>query len=60
LQAFPWTEREVNQRLRTIMASAFEAVYGTSLKYGVHMRTAALVRAVARVAEFTQLRGIYP
>lgn len=60
LQAFPWTEHEVNDRLRKIMARAFEAVYETSLTYGVHMRTAALVRAVARVAEFTELRGIYP
>jgi glutamate dehydrogenase (NAD(P)+) len=42
------------------MARAFAAVYETSLTYGVHMRTGALVRAVARVAEFTELRGIYP
>ena len=60
LQAFPWTEQEVNDRLRKIMARSFEAVYETSRQYGVHMRTAALVRAVARVAEFTELRGIYP
>jgi glutamate dehydrogenase (NAD(P)+) len=60
LQAFPWTEHEVNERLRRIMNRAFDAVYGTSLKYGVHMRTAALVRAIDRVAEFTRLRGIYP
>jgi glutamate dehydrogenase (NAD(P)+) len=60
LQAFPWTEHEVNERLRRIMNRAFDAVYETSLKYGVHMRTAALVRAIDRVAEFTRLRGIYP
>jgi glutamate dehydrogenase (NAD(P)+) len=60
LQAFPWTEHEVNERLRRIMDQAFEAVYGTAQKYGVHMRTAALVRAIDRVAEFTRLRGIYP
>jgi glutamate dehydrogenase (NAD(P)+) len=60
LQAFPWTEHEVNERLRRIVNRAFDAVYGTSLKYGVHMRTAALVRAIDRVAEFTRLRGIYP
>ena len=60
LQAFPWTEHEVNERLRRIMNRAFDAVYGTSTKYGVHMRTAALVRAIDRVAEFTRLRGIYP
>ena len=60
LQAFPWTEHEVNERLRRIMKRAFDAVYSTSSKYGVHMRTAALVRGIDRVAEFTRLRGIYP
>src|SRR4051812_5726538 len=60
LQAFPWTEHEVNERLRRIMNRAFDAVVGTSTKYGVHMRTAALVRGIDRVAEFTRLRGIYP
>jgi glutamate dehydrogenase (NAD(P)+) len=60
LQAFPWTEHEVNERLRRIMNRSFDAVYGTATKYDVHMRTAALVRAIDRVAEFTRLRGIYP
>lgn len=60
LQAFPWTEEEVNERLRKIMARAFHAVYDTSQEHQVHMRTAALVRAIARVAEFTRLRGIFP
>jgi glutamate dehydrogenase (NAD(P)+) len=60
LQAFPWTEHEVNERLRRIMNRAFDAVYSTSKKYRVHMRTAALVRGIDRVAEFTRLRGIYP
>jgi glutamate dehydrogenase (NAD(P)+) len=60
LQAFPWTEHEVNERLRRIMNKSFAAAHGTSLKYGVHMRTAALVRAIDRVAEFTRVRGIYP
>ena len=60
LQAFPWTEQEVNDRLRKIMARAFLAVYESSERYHVHMRTGALVRAIARVAEFTRLRGIYP
>ena len=60
LQAFPWTEHEVNERLRRIMNRSFDAVFRTSIEYGVHMRTAALVRAIDRVAEFTRLRGIYP
>jgi len=60
LQAFPWTEHEVNERLRRIMNRSFEAVYATSIKFDVHMRTAALVRGINRVAEFTRVRGIYP
>ncbi len=60
LQAFPWTEQEVNERLRRIMARSFWAVHETAEHHRVHMRTAALVRAVSRVAEFTRLRGIYP
>jgi glutamate dehydrogenase (NAD(P)+) len=60
LQAFPWTEHEVNERLRQIMDKSFDAVYRKATTHNVHMRTAALVRAIDRVAEFTRLRGIYP
>jgi glutamate dehydrogenase (NAD(P)+) len=60
LQAFPWTESEVNERLRQIMSRAFHAVYQTANEHHVHMRTGALVRGIARVAEFTKLRGIFP
>jgi glutamate dehydrogenase (NAD(P)+) len=60
MQFFPWTEAMVNERLKTIMSESFHAVYAASQKYNVHMRTAALVRAIERVAEFTRLRGIYP
>jgi glutamate dehydrogenase (NAD(P)+) len=60
LQAFPWTEHEVNERLRRIMNKSFTSIYGTATKLNVHMRSAALVRAIDRVAEFTRLRGIYP
>jgi glutamate dehydrogenase (NAD(P)+) len=60
MQAFPWTEAMVNERLQQVMSESFAAVHAASKKYGVHMRTAALVRAIERVAGFTQLRGIYP
>jgi glutamate dehydrogenase (NAD(P)+) len=60
LQAFPWTEPEVNERLKRIMSRAFVAVSSTSEKYNVHMRTAALALAIQRVADFTRVRGIYP
>jgi glutamate dehydrogenase (NAD(P)+) len=60
LQAFPWTEEEVNERLRHIMTKAFRTVSDAAQKYHVHMRTAALCVAIRRVADFTQIRGIYP
>jgi glutamate dehydrogenase (NAD(P)+) len=60
MQAFPWTEEQVNERLKQIMSRAFASVYETSQKYRVHMRTAALIRAIERVADFTRMRGIYP
>ncbi|MDQ3656534.1 MAG: glutamate dehydrogenase, partial [Chloroflexota bacterium] len=60
LQAFPWSEEQVNERLRDIMQRSYVAVLETSKKYGVHMRTAALVRAIERVANFSRMRGIYP
>jgi glutamate dehydrogenase (NAD(P)+) len=60
LQAFPWTEEQVNDRLKQIMSDSFNAVYEASRTHRVNMRTGAMVYAVARVAEFTRLRGIYP
>jgi len=52
--------REVNERLRQVMQKSFAAVTQKSHENGVHMRTAALVHAIERVAEFTRVRGIYP
>jgi glutamate dehydrogenase (NAD(P)+) len=60
LQAFPWTEVEVNERLKRIMQRSFHTVYTAAQQYGVHMRTAALAVAIQRVADFTRVRGIYP
>jgi glutamate dehydrogenase (NAD(P)+) len=60
MQWYPWTLEEVNLRLQTIMQNAFKAIHATAMEHGVNMRTAALVRAIDRVAEFTRLRGIFP
>jgi glutamate dehydrogenase (NAD(P)+) len=60
LQAFPWSEEQVNERLRDIMQRSYLSILETSRKYGVHMRTAALVRAIDRIADFSRTRGIYP
>lgn len=60
MQAFPWTETQVNERLRLIMARSYAAMRDTSQKHDVPFRTGAMLRAIERVAEFTRLRGVYP
>jgi len=60
MQSFFWTEARINESLREIMDHAFESVYAMSQRHSVHMRTAAYMVAVARVAEATNLRGLYP
>ncbi len=58
-QAFFWSEREVNQRLREVMDESFDAVIGYAGKHGVNNRTAAYMLALDRVASAVRLRGIY-
>ncbi len=60
LQAFAWTEAEVNSRLKHIMEGAYAATHATAEQYGVNLRTAALITAVGRVADAVTVRGIYP
>ncbi|MBI4467496.1 MAG: Glu/Leu/Phe/Val dehydrogenase [Acidobacteria bacterium] len=60
LQNFFWEEEQVNAKLETIMKRAFREVHESALKYRVHMRTAAYILAVGRVAEATLVRGIFP
>jgi glutamate dehydrogenase (NAD(P)+) len=60
MQSFFWTEARINESLKEIMDRAFEAVHQMSERHEVDMRTAAYMVAVARVAEATTLRGLYP
>jgi len=60
MQSFFWTESRINESLKEIMDRAFEAVYAMSQTREVHMRLAAYMVAVQRVAEATTLRGLYP
>jgi len=60
MQSFFWTEQRINESLHEIMDRAFESVHSMSKLHGVHMRTAAYMVGVARVAEATTLRGLYP
>ncbi len=60
LQAYFWTEREVNLKLRDIIQKAFDNVYHTSEERKVTMRKAAYILSIERVAEATRVRGLYP
>lgn len=60
MQAFPWSEQQVNERLRLIMAKSYASMRDTSRENNVPFRTGAMLRAVERVAEFTRIRGVYP
>ena len=60
LQAFFWEEAQVNHHLEKVMTRAFSEVLAIARKFNVHMRTAAYILAVGRVAEATRIRGIYP
>jgi glutamate dehydrogenase (NAD(P)+) len=60
LQRFFWAEDEINQRLETIMMRSYQAVRNKSLGQQVNLRIGAYLLAVARVAEATEIRGVYP
>jgi glutamate dehydrogenase/leucine dehydrogenase len=60
MQSFFWTEDRINDSLKGIMDRAFEDVHAMAERHEVDMRTAAYMVAVARVAEATTLRGLYP
>jgi len=60
IQSFFWSESQVNARLARIMRRAFAEVWDASETHKVDLRTAAYIVGVARVAEATLTRGIYP
>ena len=55
-----WSEKVVNEKLHEIMVKAFHETLAISLREGVHMRLAAYLLAVQRVADATSMRGLYP
>ncbi len=60
LQSFFWEEEDVNRKLEVVMNRSFDAVAAKADEYKCHMRLAANMLAVERVAKATELRGIYP
>jgi glutamate dehydrogenase (NAD(P)+) len=60
LQELLWSEEEVTGRLERIIKRAFGEVHQIAQDKKVHMRTAAYILGVGRVAKAMTLRGIYP
>jgi glutamate dehydrogenase (NAD(P)+) len=60
LQAWFWTEDEVNDRLQGMMRRAYDDVSALAQDRGISLRTAAQTIAVGRVAEAHRTRGLYP
>lgn len=60
MQAFFWSTDEVTRQLDRVMDEAMSGVQAMADAQKVDLRSAATMVAVARVAEATSLRGLYP
>jgi glutamate dehydrogenase (NAD(P)+) len=60
LQNFFWEPDEVQEKLALVMDNAYTAVAKLARDEECDLRTAANMVAIKRVADATQLRGIYP
>jgi glutamate dehydrogenase (NAD(P)+) len=60
LQSFFWTAEEIHDKLMHVMERAYADVSRVARDEACDLRTAANMVAIKRVADATQLRGIYP
>jgi glutamate dehydrogenase (NAD(P)+) len=60
LQRFFWAEHEINDRLESIMTRAYRASRVKADEQDTNLRLGSYLLAVARVAEATEIRGVYP
>ena len=60
LQRFFWAEHEINDRLESIMTRAYRASRAKADEQDTTLRMGSYLLAVARVAEATEIRGVYP
>jgi len=60
LQHFFWAEEEINARLERVLVDSFKAANQLRLAHDTSFRMGAYLLAVSRVAEATEVRGIYP
>ena len=57
LQHFRWEEREVNDKLGTIMRRAYREVSARAKEEGIPLREAAYLVGIERVVEASRTRG---
>jgi len=60
IQAYFWAVGEVNSRLREVMVRSYEQVSARATAEEIPLRDSAYRIAVEKVAEATEVRGIYP
>ena len=60
LQSFFWDEEQVNSQLQRVMDRAFDQVVEKAQEKRVDNRIGAYILAIGRVAEATNIRGIFP
>jgi glutamate dehydrogenase (NAD(P)+) len=60
MQGFMWESELFQQRLEKTMHEAFDAVWERHGQLNVPLRDTALVVGVERIAEATELRGLFP
>jgi glutamate dehydrogenase (NAD(P)+) len=60
LQGFMWERELFTQRLEKTMGDAFNHVWRRHLELGVSLRETAIAVGVERIAEATELRGLFP
>jgi len=60
LQAFFWHEKEINDKLRSIISNAYKSVRSMAKDKKVSNRMAALMLGIGRVAECARIRGLRP
>ena len=58
--SFFWSERQINETLEQAIQTAFRSVHETAEHYNTDLRTGAYILAVGRVADATNVRGIFP
>jgi glutamate dehydrogenase (NAD(P)+) len=60
IQAYFWTEDEVNQRMQAVMERAYAEARTLSEEKNVRLRLASLAIGIGRVADAHRARGLFP